>query len=91
MIEARGLSKRFGDVVAVDDLSFVVRPGTVTGFPGTNGSGKSTTMRMIMGLDSPASWAGATTTFPGHCGKWAGSSKRRPSIRVALPVLICSP
>ena len=55
MIEARGLSKRFGSVVAVDDLSFDVRPGTVTGFLGPNGSGKSTTMRMIMGLDSPAS------------------------------------
>ncbi|HAM02539.1 MAG TPA: export ABC transporter ATP-binding protein, partial [Acidimicrobiaceae bacterium] len=45
MIEARGLSKRFGNVVAVDDLSFDVRPGTVTGFLGPNGSGKSTTMR----------------------------------------------
>lgn len=55
VIEARGLSKRFGNVVAVDDLSFDVRPGTVTGFLGPNGSGKSTTMRMIMGLDSPAS------------------------------------
>ena len=55
MIEARGLSKRFGNVVAVDDLSFDVRPGTVTGFLGPNGSGKSTTMRMIMGLDLPAS------------------------------------
>ncbi|MHB8680898.1 MAG: ABC transporter ATP-binding protein [Acidimicrobiales bacterium] len=54
MIEARGLTKRFGDVVAVDDLSFDVRPGTVTGFLGPNGSGKSTTMRMIMGLDAPA-------------------------------------
>ena len=55
MIEARGLSKRFGDVLAVDDLSFDVQPGTVTGFLGPNGSGKSTTMRMIMGLDLPAS------------------------------------
>ena len=54
MIEARVLSKRFGNVVAVDDLSFDVRPGTVTGFLGPNGSGKSTTMRMIMGLDAPA-------------------------------------
>jgi ABC-2 type transport system ATP-binding protein len=55
VIEVRGLSKRFGNVVAVDDLSFDVRPGTVTGFLGPNGSGKSTTMRMIMGLDLPAS------------------------------------
>jgi ABC-2 type transport system ATP-binding protein len=53
MIEARGLTKRYGDKVAVDDLSFTVRPGTVTGFLGPNGAGKSTTMRMILGLDAP--------------------------------------
>jgi ABC-2 type transport system ATP-binding protein len=53
MIEARGLTKRYGHTVAVDGLSFDVRPGTVTGFLGPNGSGKSTTMRMIMGLDRP--------------------------------------
>jgi ABC-2 type transport system ATP-binding protein len=53
MISARGLSKRFGSTVAVDSLSFEVRPGVVTGFLGPNGSGKSTTMRMIMGLDAP--------------------------------------
>src|SRR5215469_2220882 len=53
MIEARGLTKRYGRTVAVDGLSFDVRPGTVTGFLGPNGSGKSTTMRMIMGLDFP--------------------------------------
>lgn len=53
MIEARGLTKRFGDVLAVDGLSFDVLPGRVTGFLGPNGSGKSTTMRMAMGLDSP--------------------------------------
>ncbi len=54
MIEARGLTKRFGKKVAVDDLSFVVQPGTVTGFLGPNGAGKSTTMRMILGLDRPS-------------------------------------
>jgi ABC-2 type transport system ATP-binding protein len=53
MIEARGLTKRYGDKVAVDDLSFRVRPGVVTGFLGPNGAGKSTTMRMILGLDAP--------------------------------------
>ncbi|MZD06400.1 ATP-binding cassette domain-containing protein, partial [Streptomyces sp. SID5785] len=53
MIEARGLTKRYGETVAVQDLSFRVRPGGVTGFLGPNGSGKSTTMRMIMGLDRP--------------------------------------
>ncbi|ONH24299.1 ABC transporter ATP-binding protein [Pseudofrankia asymbiotica] len=53
MIEARGLTKRYGGKVAVDDLSFTVRPGVVTGFLGPNGAGKSTTMRMILGLDRP--------------------------------------
>jgi ABC-2 type transport system ATP-binding protein len=53
MIEVRGLSKRYGSTVAVDRLSFDVRPGMVTGFLGPNGSGKSTTMRLILGLDQP--------------------------------------
>src|SRR5579862_8559201 len=53
MIEARGLTKRYGDKTAVDDLTFSVRPGIVTGFLGPNGAGKSTTMRMILGLDAP--------------------------------------
>jgi ABC-2 type transport system ATP-binding protein len=53
LIEVRGLTKRFGDTVAVDDLTFEVRPGVVTGFLGPNGAGKSTTMRMILGLDRP--------------------------------------
>ncbi|HLI74436.1 MAG TPA: ATP-binding cassette domain-containing protein, partial [Acidimicrobiales bacterium] len=53
MIEATGLTKRYGSTLAVDDLSFEVRPGRVTGFLGPNGSGKSTTMRMVMGLDRP--------------------------------------
>jgi len=53
MIEAQGLTKRYGDKVAVDDLTFTVRPGIVTGFLGPNGAGKSTTMRMILGLDAP--------------------------------------
>ena len=53
MIEAQDLTKRYGDKLAVDRLSFAVRPGVVTGFLGPNGAGKSTTMRMIMGLDAP--------------------------------------
>ncbi len=52
-IEARGLTKRYGGKLAVDALSFDIRPGYVTGFLGPNGAGKSTTMRMIMGLDTP--------------------------------------
>jgi ABC-2 type transport system ATP-binding protein len=53
MIEARGLVKRYGSTMAVDDLSFSIRPGLVTGFLGPNGAGKTTTMRMILGLDAP--------------------------------------
>ena len=53
MIEAVGLTKRYGRTLAVDDLSFTVEPGRVTGFLGPNGAGKSTTMRMILGLDEP--------------------------------------
>ncbi len=55
MIEAHNLTKRYGDRTAVEDLSFTVRPGMVTGFLGPNGAGKSTTMRMILGLDAPTS------------------------------------
>jgi ABC-2 type transport system ATP-binding protein len=53
MIEVQGLTKRFGSTTAVDDLSFTVKSGAVTGFLGPNGAGKSTTMRMILGLDRP--------------------------------------
>jgi ABC-2 type transport system ATP-binding protein len=53
VIEIRELSKRYGSTIAVEALSFDVRPGTVTGFLGPNGSGKSTTMRLILGLDRP--------------------------------------
>lgn len=55
VIEVRQLSKRYGSTLAVDDLTFTVRPGRVTGFLGPNGAGKSTTMRMMLGLDSPTS------------------------------------
>jgi ABC-2 type transport system ATP-binding protein len=53
VIETRGLTKRYGATVAVNGVSFDVRPGVVTGFLGPNGSGKSTTMRLILGLDRP--------------------------------------
>jgi ABC-2 type transport system ATP-binding protein len=70
MIQARGLTKRFGDVLAVDNLTFDVEPGRVTCFLGPNGSGKSTTMAMIMGLDHPSA---GTITIAGkkyHDLKW---------------------
>jgi ABC-2 type transport system ATP-binding protein len=53
MIEAEGLTKRYGDTLAVDNLSFSVAPGRITGFLGPNGAGKTTTMRLILGLDRP--------------------------------------
>jgi ABC-2 type transport system ATP-binding protein len=55
MIEARSLTKRYGDTLAVDNLSFTVEPGRITGFLGPNGAGKTTTMRLILGLDRPTS------------------------------------
>ncbi len=63
VITIEHLSKRYGDTLAVNDLSFEVRPGVVTGFLGPNGSGKSTTMRVIMGLDAPTS---GSVTVNGH-------------------------
>jgi len=64
MIDVRGVSKSYGEKLAVDDLSFVVRPGTVTGFLGPNGAGKSTMMRLILGLDAPN--AGTVTVNGKH-------------------------
>jgi ABC-2 type transport system ATP-binding protein len=69
MIEAVGLTKRYGDKLAVDQLSFAVKPGQVTGFLGPNGAGKSTTMRMILGLDAPT--AGTVTVGGRPFGKAA--------------------
>ncbi|HLF41561.1 MAG TPA: ATP-binding cassette domain-containing protein, partial [Acidimicrobiia bacterium] len=63
MIEAHGLTKRYGSTTAVDSLSFEVRPGRVTGFLGPNGAGKSTTLRMVMGLDAPTQ---GTVTIKGR-------------------------
>ena len=63
MIEAKNLTKRYGDKTAVDDLSFTISPGEVTGFLGPNGAGKSTTMRMVMGLDRPS---GGSVTVNGR-------------------------
>jgi ABC-2 type transport system ATP-binding protein len=57
MIALRGLTKRYGDTLAVDGVSAIIRPGVVTGFLGPNGAGKSTTMRLILGLDRPTSGA----------------------------------
>ena len=63
MIRVQGLTKQYGSVRAVDDLTFTVEPGKVTGFLGPNGAGKSTTMRMMLGLDRPTS---GTATIRGR-------------------------
>ncbi len=72
MIEVRGLTKRYGDKVAVDALTFDVRPGIVTGFLGPNGAGKSTTMRMIVSLDAPIGCGGSG---PGSGGAAGGEGR----------------
>ncbi|MFG1927855.1 ABC transporter ATP-binding protein [Cryptosporangium sp. NPDC048952] len=64
MIELDALTKRYGDTVAVDGLSFAVKPGQVTGFLGPNGAGKSTTMRMIVGLDRPTNGSATVNGRP---------------------------
>jgi ABC-2 type transport system ATP-binding protein len=73
MIEAKGLTKRYGSTLAVDDLSFSVAPGRVTGFLGPNGAGKTTTMRMILGLDRPT---GGTVTVAGQAYEQLGQPMR---------------
>jgi energy-coupling factor transporter ATP-binding protein EcfA2 len=94
MIEAQHLSKRYGSIRAVDDLSFTVSAGQVTGFLGPNGSGKSTTMRMIVGLDTPS--AGQVTVggrkygqlrFPLH--EVGALLTPTPSTRAAPPATTC--
>jgi ABC-2 type transport system ATP-binding protein len=75
MIEAIGLTKRYGATTAVDALSFTVPPGQVTGFLGPNGAGKSTTMRLILGLDAPS--AGTVTVGGRPYGRY-----RRPLFEV---------
>ena len=55
VVVAESLTKHFGSLVAVDDLSFQLEPGTITGFLGPNGAGKTTTLRMMLGLATPTS------------------------------------
>jgi len=86
MIEARGLTKRYGDRVAVEDLTFTVRPGIVTGFLGPNGAGKSTTMRMILGLDEPT-----TGTTGRRCTRSAACWRPGPAAPAGPPTTTCWP
>ena len=69
-IEARGLTKRYRRVLAVDTLSFDIQPGRVTGFLGPNGAGKSTTMRMVIGLDHPDGGAARINGMPYNQLRW---------------------
>jgi ABC-2 type transport system ATP-binding protein len=66
MIEARGLVKRYGATAAVNDLDFTIRPGLVTGFLGPDGTGQTTTMRLILSLDYPSAAAGPSYLFSRH-------------------------
>jgi ABC-2 type transport system ATP-binding protein len=79
VIEVDNLTKRYGDKLAVDGLSFVVEPGTVTGFLGPNGAGKSTTMRMIAGLDRPT---GGTVRVNGK--HYPGSARPMAELGILL-------
>jgi ABC-2 type transport system ATP-binding protein len=75
VVSVKSLTKRFGDVVAVDDLTFALEPGTVTGFLGPNGAGKTTTLRVLLGLAAPT--AGQALVFGRHY-----SELERPAERV---------
>ena len=94
MIEANGLTKRYGDRLAVDNLSFSVKPGQVTGFLGPNGAGKSTTMRLILGLDAPTSGSvtieGKPFAAAAHPMRDVGALlDERPSTAAAPPTTTC--
>ncbi len=95
MIEVRNLTKHFGTTVAVDDLSFDVSPGMVTGFLGPNGAGKSTTMRMIIGLDRPTSGnitvhGRAYVDLPAPLREVGPCSTPERSMAADVPISTCS-
>jgi len=75
-IEVSGVHKRFGSTVALDGMTFTVPPGQVTGFVGPNGGGKSTTMRVILGLDAPDRAPSASGTESGRVPRHAGQRDR---------------
>ena len=93
-VEIHGLRKRYGSTVAVDDLSFSVRPGVVTGFVGPNGAGKSTTLRVLLGLDAPDAGSalvnGRPPSWRGRSARWARFSTRPPSIPAGPRASICA-
>ena len=95
MIEAHGLTRRYGKKTAVEDVTFTVHPGKVTGLLGPNGAGKSTTMRLIVGLDHPTR---GTVTVNGRrydqhrapCRRSARCLTRRPCTPGAARTTTCS-
>ena len=94
LIQFTGLTKRYGDVTAVDDLTFTLAPGRVTGFVGANGAGKSTSIRALLGLTRPS--AGSVTIdglhyaeLPTRSGPSAPWSTRTCSTRVAPRATPC--
>ena len=95
MIQACQLSKRYGTRLAVNDLSFTVQPGKVTGFLGPNGAGKSTTIRLLLGLDRPDQGQATVGGRPYRDFRFplrtAGALMgRRPSIPAAAPATTCA-
>jgi ABC-2 type transport system ATP-binding protein len=85
VLELDRLTRRFGDLVALDGLSFAVEPGQMFGFVGSNGAGKTTAMRIVMGVDEPDAgevrWQGARSTGPparrsATCRRSAGCTRR---------------
>ena len=94
-IVARGLTKRFGRVTAVDDLSFEVVPGSVTGFVGPNGAGKSTTLRMLLGLvepdgEPPRCSACPTAASTDRHGRWVRCWRSRACTRSGRAGTTCA-
>ena len=85
VVMAESLTKRFGKLVAVDDLSFSLEPGTITGFLGPNGAGKTTTLRMLLGLAAPTSGRALVFERPYAQLERPGAARRRRARGDRLP------
>ena len=83
-VSVRQLSKRYGDVAAVDGLTFTLERGTITGFLGPNGAGKTTTLRLLLGLAEPSMWNSTATSTPETTSVHAGHLRRANSVPAAV-------